>query len=180
MGAIIVCGEGRCGTSLCMQTLKLLGVEVAAPDFTEKHKGLEQYNPKGFYENELAYEGIQTNEYDNKAVKLFAAGLKNTDKKYIGKVIRMKRDRVDCCISYAPILAKIETTELTTFQIYDINCEYLDNYLANCNHLTLIFEEFLENPLSCIEQIVDFLEIEPSLSQIKEAYNNVEIVTKLK
>ena len=105
MGAIIVTGEGRCGTSMMMQTLKLLGVEVAAPKFLPQHEGLHEYNPKGYYELAETVEGITSDEYEGQAVKLFAGGLLKTDPKYIGKVVRMHRYRLDACISYHPIKA---------------------------------------------------------------------------
>lgn len=180
MAAIIVCGEGRCGTSLAMQILKLLGVPVAAAPFIKEHKGLEEYNPKGYYELSETINGIKDDSYDGMAVKLFANGLKHTDDKYIGKVIRMKRDRVDACISYERIKDKIETTGLSAFEIYDINCSFLDNYFVNRNHLIINFEAIIENPLEEIERVVEYLDIYPSLAQIKEAYMNVNVVTKIK
>lgn len=180
MGIIAVCGEGRCGTSLALQTLKLLGVPIAAEPFIKEHKGIEQYNPKGFYEIANLDDGVQDNRYSGMAVKMFPMALKNTPPELISKVIRMKRNREDACISMIPVLAALHDTELTTFQIYDANCEYLDNYLANTNHLLLTFENFLENPLEEIEKMVEYLDIYPSLSQIKDAYNNVNIITKLK
>lgn len=180
MGAIVVCGEGRCGTSLMMQTLKLLGVPVSAPPFIKEHKGLEEFNPKGYYELSETVNGIKDDSYNGKAVKLFANGLKHTEDKYIGKIIRMKRNRIDACISYEKIKNKAETTGLTAFEIYDINCSFLDKYFVSRNVLIINFDAILENPLEEIEKVVDYLDIYPSLSQIKEAYLNVNIITKLK
>lgn len=180
MGAIIVCGEGRCGTSAMMQTLKLLGVPVAAPPFIKEHKGLEQYNPKGYYELSETVNGIKDDSYNGKAVKLFANGLKHTEDKYIGKIIRMKRNRVDACISYEQIKDKIEATGLSSFEIYDINCSFLDKYFVNKQNLIINFEAIIENPLEEIEKVVEYLDIYPSLSQIKEAYENINVVTKIK
>lgn len=180
MGAIVICGEGRCGTSAMMQMLKLLGVPLAAPPFIEEHKGLEQYNPKGFYELAETVNGIKDESYDGKAVKLFANGIKHTEDKYIDKIIRMKRNRTDACLSYAPILAQMEDTGLSAFEIYDINKNFLDKYLSERKHILITFENLLEDPLEVIDNIIDYLGINPSLSQIKDAYMNINVVTKIK
>ena len=176
---IIVTGEGRCGTSLVMQTLKILGIIVPAPLFLDEHKGIEHYNKNGFLELNIEG-GIKDERYKGMAVKMFPLALKNTPPELISKVIRMKRNREDACISMIPVLAALHDTELTTFEIYDTNCAFLDKYLENCNHLIINFEEFLESPLAVIEQIIEYLDINPSLSQVKDAYNNVDLVTKLK
>lgn len=177
---IIVCGCGRDGTSLAMQTLKALGVPLAAPPFIKQHEGLEEYNPKGFYELTETIDGVKDDRYRGKAVKLFANGLKHTEDKYIDKIIRMQRNRTDACLSYAPILAQMEDTGLSAFEIYDINKKFLDKYLLERKHILITFENLLEDPLEVIDSIIDYLGINPSLSQIKDAYMNVNVVTKIK
>jgi len=176
MISVVSCG--REGSSLCMQTLRLLGVEIAAPQFLKEHDKIRQYNPKGFYELSDLDGGVKDERYKGMAVKMFPLALKNTPPELISKVIRMKRNREDACISMIPVLAALHDTELTTFEIYDMNCAFLDKYLENCNHLIINFDAILENPLEEIERVVEYLDIYPSLAQIKAAYMNVDLVTK--
>lgn len=177
-GIIAVVSEGRTGSSLCMQTLKILGVPVAAPGFLKEHDNIRQYNPKGFYELPDLDSGIQDERYSGMAVKMFPMALKNTPPKLISKVIRMKRNREDACISMIPVLAALHPEELNAFSVYDMNCEFLDKYLVDIQHLICNFEPLIENPFSEIERIIDYLGINPSLSQIKQAYDNVDLLIK--
>lgn len=176
MGIICVTGSGRDGTSLMMQTLKILGVPVAAPDFIKEHDKIRQFNPKGFYELPDLEHGIKDDRYDGMAVKMFPATLENTPKELIGKIIRMSRNPTDAAISYCPLKDVLEDTKLSAFEIIKFNNSYLDKYLLERNHILVKFEHFLENPFDVIEMVIDYLDITPSLSQIADAYRNIDTI----
>ena len=67
---IVVTGSCRSGSSLMMQTLKLLGIEIAGEKFHEDFP-VEEGNPKGYYDLpfEIVMNGLGE-EYKGKGVKL--------------------------------------------------------------------------------------------------------------
>lgn len=77
---IIVSGEPRSGTSLMMQTLKHLGIDVVGDKFWEKgSQSKRDLNPDGFYEvKKVVVGGINKDNaklYQNKAVKVITVGI---------------------------------------------------------------------------------------------------------
>lgn len=82
---VIVTGVPRSGTSLQMQTLRLLGMEIVGDEFPQLKSGRDeeslerskQLNPKGFYEDHGAVmRGTQDKEkLQGKAIKIIVDGL---------------------------------------------------------------------------------------------------------
>ena len=174
---IVVCGAARTGTSLAMQTLKLLGVPVPAPRFLKEHCGVEKYNPKGFYEMTDTLYGVDDHRYKGMAVKLFGYQLMNTKPHLIHKVIYTHRERENAIISYEPVKEILEQTIFSSAEIYDHNVKVIQEYLSDKDYLSVHFEEIRTNPEIVIGRVIDYLKLRPSAAQIDAAVRNVEPIT---
>ena len=169
----VVSGSARCGTSMLMQTLILLGVKSPAKPFIKEHKDIINYNPYGFYElHDEVINGIQHHDYKGMAVKLFPGCLQQTPKKYISKMIVCQRNRDEAIKSYEPI-RKILGVELTSEYIYDINYSILNDYIIDVEHIFITFADMKSNPKGEIDRIIKFLGINPTDGQIQNAINNI-------
>ena len=128
-GIICVTGSARTGTSMMMQTLINLGYKTPAKKFIKEQKGIEDKNPKGFYElAEEVINGVHHDNYKGQAVKLFPGCLWKTEKEFISKIIICKRNKVDATKSYTPI-HKIMEEPYTPSEIYDVNYEIINEYI---------------------------------------------------
>ena len=159
-----VTGAPRSGTSLLMQTLKLLGVRVDAPAFIPEHDGIREYNKKGFYELNLT-EGID-DSYKG-AVKLFGAQFAFTDKNILNKIIYRHRNREDAIDSFLRFEPRAQ-------EIYDANDTLIRAELKGVGHLKISYEEFLSDAHGTILKIIAYLEIWPTLEKVRAAVENVE------
>lgn len=173
-GLICVCSAGRTGSSMLMQTLLHLGIEVPAPAFLPEHIGVEKYNPKGFYELKSTIEGVKDNRFAGKAVKLFGYGLINTPKHLISKVIYCQRDREAAIKSYMPIKEIMEATTVSAAAIHDANLRAIQDYLKDMDYMVVPFEGIRQNPELWVYRIIDYLEINPSMKQISIAVKNID------
>lgn len=172
---IVVSGSARCGTSMLMQTLVLLGIPTPAKPFIPEHDKIKNMNPKGFYElNEEVAKGVKHNRYKGMAIKLFPGCLRKTPKKYVEKVIVIKRDKNDAIESFKPAI-DILGIKFTPEYIYDTNYHILDNYLSDVEHIFITFVDMVTNPKREIDRIISFLNIEPNEEQINRAIKNIDI-----
>lgn len=104
---VVVTGDPRSGTSLMMQTLKLLGVPVAGEEFPQARRAegdndraaaqldkVRELNPKGFFEVPgVVMRGLrEVGEHGGKAIKIIAPGLTRTPESLIHKGILCLRD----------------------------------------------------------------------------------------
>tara|TARA_R100001015_G_C4632514_1_gene196149 strand:- start:3535 stop:4179 length:645 start_codon:yes stop_codon:yes gene_type:complete len=124
---IVVAGSGRCGTSLMMQTLNLLGVPlVENPEGWGKHQlwlGYEETNnlnlsslptnknPKGYFE--LSYNKIfdiihnkDTDRYTGKAIKFTTPELIHLDPDKIDQIIFCERRNIRKAAKSMALLAR--------------------------------------------------------------------------
>jgi len=137
---IVVTGSCRTGTSLAMQTLKRLGVEVVGLKFHHdfSHKEL---NPNGYYELPIAdtVNGIQDDRYKGKAVKLFGYQLSKTLPDVVDKVIVCVRDKDKAIASTQKLFEAekdwtgIEPTDENCWNVYHYNYEFIMDWLIATN-----------------------------------------------
>lgn len=163
----------RSGTSLMMQTLKLLGFPVTGFLFHDDfiHKEL---NPKGYYDlpiNEVI-NGLNTDIYKGKAVKLAGTQLYKTNPKYVSKIINCKRcpseaiKSVKKLLWYEENMTGVEPTDKNAEVVYRINLLYAKRYIEENNipHISIYYEEMLLDPKGTILKVKDYLEIETDIS----------------
>ncbi len=168
----------RSGTSLMMQTLNLLGVDIAGYAFHDDFS-IKELNPKGFYE--LPYKTflkkIDWDEYKNKTIKL--AGYTLFNDKPECKVIWCRRNPEECVKSILKLItlndrySNINSTIENARKLYDINNYYTYRYFEDnkVEKLEVYYEEMILCPELTIAVIKDFLNIEIDST---EAIKNVE------
>jgi hypothetical protein len=174
---IVVTGL-RSGTSLIMQTLKLLGFPIAGYMFHDdfSHKEL---NPKGYYDlpiKETLF-GLNTDKYKGKAVKLGGYQLSMTRPKYVNKILVCERSKQDAVKSIVKLmkaeydLLKIEPNKINAENVYEINNSLINKSIKDKAHIRIKYEEMLLSPEKTIYKICKFLNIK---TDIEIAVNNVE------
>lgn len=169
---IVVTGAPRTGTSLVMQTLALLGVPMAAPKFIPLHEPIRHFNPNGFYELEF-YGGIKTNEYKDKAIKLFGYQYATTDKSLISKTIITTRNKDEAVNSYNKLSSLLpEEYHVNASDLYDANVFYINS--VKDDYLELDLNEIKDDKYSAIEKIISYLGIKPNDVKINKSLNNIQ------
>jgi len=176
---IIVTGL-RSGTSLMMQTLNLLDFPVVGFLFHDDfcHKEL---NSKGYYDLPImeTINGLNSEKYKGKAVKLGGSQLYKTDSKYISKIINCKRKPIDTIKSIKRLMEynkdylDLEPTFDNAEIIYYSNLLLVAKYFEENSipHITIYYEEMLLNIENTINRIKGFLNID---SDIDKAVLNVD------
>jgi hypothetical protein len=119
----IVSGEPRSGTSLMMQTLGLLGLDIAGHKLSIDRKGRKrteraQYlNPKGFYEIPgvvmRGFDAEKLGDYKGKAIKLITPGMVRTMKdekvrEHVNKIIFCLRHPKEIALSQRKLASAVE------------------------------------------------------------------------
>ena len=177
---IAVTGGSRSGTSLMMQTLKILGIPVIGEKF-----GANTYiegNPKGYWEPsaDISNEGVH--EPLDGAIKLFGYSLYKSNQDCIDHVIMCTRDESDAIKS---TIKWMEHQEVPGLKACEYNARFL--HIANLRNarafldetnkpfVEVKFEDITTNPKKVISKIVGFLGLKASDEIIKEAIDNVEV-----
>lgn len=165
---IVVTGSCRTGTSLMMQTLALLGVQVAGfafhDDFPDK-----DLNPNGYWEFPISetLTGIHDGRYKGMAVKLFGLQLSRTEVELISRIIVCRRAKEAALQSTMRMLARYEsrlglapTLENAAF-VYETNYDHIDTYLHEHDvpHINVYFEIMLSQRQLMNLRIAEFLGI---------------------
>jgi len=172
---IIVTGNGRTGTSLAMQTLKLLGLPVAGHKFLQEF-GDKTFNPKGFYDlpcNETA-NGIPIKYKDN-VVKANLIALENTDKTLIEKVFFCVRNIEDVVKSQKKVLGEfaeeINADENTLREAFHYTNNRIREYVTGLPFMYINYSRMINDTNNAISEIANFLDCK---SDLKNAILNVE------
>lgn len=179
---IAVSGSPRCGTSLMMQTLKILGIEVPAPKFHSYMDGSNLYddyidaNPYGYYEFE---DNTDLRKLPKDcAIKVTGSALLSVDNSFIDKVIICRRDMIDAVNSI------IDSSEAHSrnlrddnafkgaMRIYKENIAYAEEYVQyhSIPSIDVYYEDMVGNPEQTIWLIAGFV---GKFDGYQEAINNV-------
>ena len=177
---IAITGSIRTGTSLLMQTLRLLGLPIAGTAYHDDFPDAD-LNPNGYWELPKAetLQGINSNEYHGKCVKLFGLQLHRTNPLFVNSVIVCRRNREDAVASSIKLLERrgkdigLGSDKKTAEGIYDKNYSYIDWFLLRsmlpCIYVS--YEEMLARPERSISMISCFVgakvESEAALKNIK-------------
>ena len=165
---IVVTGLPRSGTSLMMQILQSLEIEL----FTDKQRSADESNPKGYFEHEL----VKTIEKDNswlkdvrgRAIKIVSPLIKYLPLDLNYNIIFMNRDLDEIIQSQQRMLAEsnikddtIDSADLKQIFIKDLKQarDWIDTKLK-CGYLEIFHSKLLVNPESEIEKLIKFLEID--------------------
>lgn len=179
---IIVTGSPRTGTSLIMQSLRIMGTPVIGMDFHHDFSNKE-LNPKGYWELPISdtINGIQHTMFSGHAVKLFGLQLSRTPHKYVRRVIVCVREREPALKSIKRLIES-ESWQLCRLGITpcDRDCErtYDENYALISGflgaslkpNLFVRYEDVLESPDREMYRIANFVE---SSINIEQAIENV-------
>lgn len=176
---IIVTGAPRTGTSMMMQTLRILGIPITGEDFSKINPFIG--NVKGYWElpEEEISAGISNNRYEGKAVKLFASGLFGTKEVLINKIIYCYRDEQETIASFLKLIKKVpirmEPTIETAEKVVKANKELIETYLGVCTKpvFRVYFTEMITEPERVISGLCSFLKIQPGPGKIQESIDNI-------
>ncbi len=176
---IVVTGTPRSGTSMIMQTLKLLGVPIVGEAFS--FYNLEHHNPKGFWELDYkeTFAGIKDDRYRGKGIKILGEGLLRTNPEMISKMIICQRWENFSIKSFVKCLADNKLYNLPPTRH---NAEYLvkmcqkavEIYLREfpkIQHIYVEYKNWIEDPEGQIKKLIDFLELKPG--NIDDAIKNI-------
>lgn len=175
MGAIIVTGSGRSGTSLMMQMLKFLGIPVSGSAFIEGEQWDEELHPGGTWDLPAAetIDGIRGHKYDGTAVKLFGHQLYMSDEDVIDSVIVCLRG-IDACRESMLRMLEIENPLGVEKTPEFVDACYVANYGAifdflNGNDVRRLFVRFDDmvsgRALSLVSRFVTGKDIEDSVAK---------------
>ena len=169
---IVVSSSPRCGSSLCMQTLDLLGVPMAAPKFLVEHTDIREFNPNGFYEIN-SEQGVTDERYKGKAIKLFGAQLWRTKKELIDKLIFIDRNKEDAIKSYDKVRKHLPHSDYSSEAIYEANKIFIEKSIDE-KTMKITLEKVRENPTNFVSELISYLGINPSEEQINNATKNIK------
>lgn len=174
---VLVSGMPRSGTSLMMQVLESCDLEI----FTDKKRGADINNPKGYYEHEavknLAIDNRIIKEANNKVVKVISPLLPYLPLHYKYKVIVMKRPMHHIVQSQEKMILNMNKKPLTVFDMeeklnnsYNQTLDYLKKHL-NFSFIEVDFEELIREPAKVQGELFNFLEIDKDI----DIKNNIDI-----
>jgi hypothetical protein len=180
---IVITGSARTGTSLMMQTLRLLGTPISGQAF-HKDFSNKELNPKGYWDLpiEETINGITDDRYVGKGIKLYALQLSRTKPELISKLIVCHRNRENAIASTKrlyesekKILSRmgVEPTDENCEKTYDISYSMIWEYVLNRADFPMMivqFENMISQPQIEIARIAKFVN---SKESIKNAVLNV-------
>lgn len=196
----IVTGEPRSGTSLMMQTLKLLGVNVLGKEYPRvinndirKTERAKKLNPKGFYEipgiviNGIKKENI--NNFIGKTVKIIVTGLPKTDISTVGKIILCLRDPREIAVSQKNLTSGLSVANGDKWVYANEVRKTLPNLYTNrmgrfliwlsnnrniCSKILPVdYFDMINKSKSKIDTIIKFLNLSCSKKQKIDALDNI-------
>lgn len=164
---IIVTGSRRCGTSLMMQTLKIMGVEPVGVEFDpfwDNRAGdrYRQANPKGYYEVEFQQIMHVDYEGNNKAMKVVGPEILRVNAHLVYGLIWCKRnlhDHVKSILCY-PELFNVDNDSVQDIKhAYHFDQALVDEVIKfhNLRYLEVWFENIVSQPEVEIPKIAEFL-----------------------
>jgi len=147
-----------------MQTLRLLGVEVAGQAFHDDFSHA-QLNKKGYWQLPMkeTISGINTDVYKGKAVKLFGYQFYMTEPQYIEKVIVCTRDKKVAAESSLALLMLdgylfgVPPTMDFAKRVWDANYDYINKKIEQFPHITIAFEDMLHDTKPTVDKIAEFV-----------------------
>lgn len=201
---ITVTGVGRSGTSLMMQTLKLLGASVMGDEYLKeartKFGGVHEWaNPKGFYEvpNTVLF-GLQEKDIEvvrDSCIKLTINALISSFYRSDSlrclvedsKIIWCIRNPLESSVSRKTLTHKLGTSKgvqlpwnksadaKTIYTKYSSMLAFLkSNDTVKDNTIIVDYDDMIENSEREIDIIVQFTQLNPAYDKIERAIQNID------
>ena len=192
---IVVTGHCRSGSSLVMQTLKHIGLDIAGHEYHDDFP-VRAGNPKGYYDLSFqeVFLGIGA-EYANKAVKLFGRRLPKIEHPSMVShgIVCVREDYKAQDISTKKVIeleleveGDSEVRTLVLDRMKDLSMSDIAGYRRktykaaytylsdnNIPYLKVKFEDMLGNPEETIKNIVKFLGVTCNKRKLAAALENV-------
>lgn len=190
---VAVTGAPRTGTSLCMQTLRLLGVPIAGLEYHE-----EAYDPALHPHGEWGFpyavtaSGVKEGQYDGKAMKLFGHALSQTAHRVVASVIVCSRNPID---TVASIRRMLESDAAADFKanndgldvvhpqlaglFYSLSIDTIYAWLQGYPYkvLHVDYDGFVANPEQWVSTIAEFVGIHTDTTHAVENVIRREVIT---
>jgi hypothetical protein len=147
-----------------MQTLRDIGVPIAGFAFHDDFSHRE-LNPWGYWDLPMAetINGLNTNEYDGCAVKLFGLQFARTRKEYIDCVIVCVRYRENAIkstiklLKYDGHLIGMNPTRENAERVYDSNYLFIDQFMRGLPYMIADFDTVLNCRELVKKELVKFI-----------------------
>jgi len=178
-----VTGLQRSGTSLMMQTLKLLGLSVVGYEYHEQFSNVE-LNPRGYYDLPIedTIGGVWINSWEKDVIKLYPAVLNISNFDLIKKLIVCKRNKDDVLKSTLKLLELEEVVIKPTVKNAE-NSITLGNMILNSviskfkNPVLFVnYEDMIDITETTIQEICDFLELDINTNKACENIIRKELI----
>jgi len=171
---IVVTGLPRSGTSLMMQILEKVPLEIMTDNFRKS----DVNNPNGYYELEAVKGIVKNNEFlkecQGKVVKIVAPLPQFLDLSLKYKVIFMRREMDEILISQEKMLKKDQSAEREKFRtIYELHLKKTYQFLElnKIPFLNIDYNNLVSEPNYELAKLIDFLNIDIDLEKIKASVN---------
>jgi len=161
---VVVTGPPRSGTSMVMQTLRLLGMNVVGVPHLYEF-GPREFNPGGYWSLPAAdyIEGIRDNRYEGRALKVLGGWLKNINPMVVSRIIRCRRRISDSVVSFTrlcnasdPRIACSPPEPITVVMDHEMQTKrFLGLYKGPV--LEVDYDIVLHQPAREISRIADFV-----------------------
>ena len=160
---IVISGLPRSGTSLMMQLLKAIGVDI----YSDDQRPADTYNPGGYYEyapvNRLHIDNRFLVDLGGKAIKITSPQLPNLSPDITYKVILMQRPTEDIVESQLR-MRKADSVPFNLYQSLDDTSAKAMSFLKSNKHwapyIAIDFDTLLMDPKPIMQAVCNFLEIE--------------------
>lgn len=176
---IVVTGSPRSGTSLMMQTLRLLGIDIFGEEYNPAW-GPKKHFPGGGWDIPIGFDvaELKDKKYEKMAVKLFPGNLLKVDPSLINKLIICVREKSDCVDSIFKVLVDtpdtrgVEKTRDSAEKLYKICNNLIAEYLKQSwlKYHIVKFDDMIKNGEGEIGLLKCFLNIS---KDSKEAVENI-------
>jgi hypothetical protein len=177
---IVVTGLPRSGTSLMMQILEKVPLEI----MTDELRKSDVNNPEGYYELEAVKGIVRNNQFLNdcqgKVVKIVAPLCQFIDLSLKYKIVFVRRDMEEILMSQEKMLGKNQLAEREKFKtIYELHLKktyqfFLTNQIP---FIDILYSNLLNSPEPEISKLINFLNITSTSNNLvncvkKDLYRN--------
>ena len=171
---IVVTGIPRSGTSLMMQILEKIPIEIMTDEVRQK----DENNPEGYYELEAVKGIIRDNSFlreaQDKAIKIVAPLPQFLDLSLKYKVIFMRREMDEILISQEKMLNKDQSAEREKFKtIYELHIKKTYQFLElnKIPFIDIIYNNLFTDSNFELTKLNNFLDRNLDLEKLKACLN---------
>ena len=176
----IVTGLPRSGTSLMMQILEQVPIEILTDNLRQK----DENNPEGYYELEAVKGIVRNNDFlksaQGKALKIVAPLPQFLDLNLSYRAIFMRRDMEEILRSQEIMLNKDQAAEREKFKtIYELHLKKTYQFFSTNQipYIDISYSNLILNPDDEISKLITFLKVDSQSKNLlkcikKDLYRN--------